>query len=123
MNSGSRFRPHPQAPQRDLLPGPGIVVVKDGSRTATAFTTEGPASVPALRTRVVEPVGAGDAFAAGFLTGVLRGETLTRALRLGHITAVSALQVTADHGPLPPPRETERLLSLRDEEWQSLTGR
>ncbi|MGW4763803.1 sugar kinase [Streptomyces pseudogriseolus] len=108
---------------RDLLPGPGIVVVKDGSRTATAFTPEGPATVPALRTRVVEPVGAGDAFAAGFLAGVLRGETLTRALRLGHITAVSALQVTADHGTLPPPRETERSLSLSDEEWQSLTGR
>ncbi|MFF5343505.1 sugar kinase [Streptomyces althioticus] len=106
-----------------LLPGPRVVVVKDGARTVTAFTPGGPTTVPALRTRVVEPVGAGDAFAAGFLTGVLRGETPTRAVRLGHITAASALQVTADHGPLPPPRETERLLGLPEEGWQSLTGR
>ncbi|BFO18818.1 hypothetical protein SHKM778_52060 [Streptomyces sp. KM77-8] len=57
--------------------------------------------MPALRTTVVEPVGAGDAFAAGFLAGLLRGTTVTRALRLGHLTAVSALKVTGDHGPLP----------------------
>ncbi|MGY1399254.1 sugar kinase [Streptomyces sp. SS10] len=108
---------------RGLLLCPRVVVVKDGARTATAFTSDGATTVPALRTRVVEPVGAGDAFAAGFLTGVLRGDTLTRALRLGHITAASALQVTADHGPLPPPQETARLLGLRKEEWRSLTGR
>ncbi|GAA2906853.1 sugar kinase [Streptomyces griseoincarnatus] len=108
---------------RGLLLCPRVVVVKDGARTATAFTSDGATTVPALRTRVVEPVGAGDAFAAGFLTGVLRGDTLTRALRLGHITAASALQVTADHGPLPPPQETARLLGLREEEWRSLTGR
>ncbi len=35
--------------------------------------------------------GAGDAFAAGFLAGLWRGTDLTRALRLGHITAASAL--------------------------------
>ncbi|NEC49933.1 sugar kinase [Actinospica acidiphila] len=108
---------------RGLLPGPRVVVVKDGARAATAFTSDGSATVPALRTRVVEPVGAGDAFAAGFLTGVLRGDTPARALRLGHITAASALRVTADHGPLPSPQETERLLGLPEEEWQSVTGR
>ncbi len=89
---------------RTLLPGAGTVVVKDGARSATAFTADGPTTVPALRTTVVEPVGAGDAFAAGFLAGLLRGEPLTRALRRGHITAVSALKVTGDHGPLPPRR-------------------
>ncbi|MBT3164487.1 sugar kinase [Streptomyces sp. Vc74B-19] len=106
---------------RTLLPGPGTVVVKDGARSATAFTADGPTTVPALRTRVVEPVGAGDAFAAGFLAGLLRGESLTRALRRGHITAVSALKVTGDHGPLPPPAETEHLLTLPDTAWRSLT--
>ncbi|MEU8713316.1 MULTISPECIES: sugar kinase [unclassified Streptomyces] len=103
---------------RDLLPGPRILVVKDGARAATAVTADGACTVPALRTTVVEPVGAGDAFAAGFLAGLLRGGSTVRALRLGHITAVSALKVTGDHGPLPDPARTERLLGLADADWE-----
>ncbi|MFF7135511.1 sugar kinase [Streptomyces sp. NPDC008196] len=104
---------------RELLPDPRIVVVKDGSREATAFTASDPVTVPALRTAVIEPVGAGDAFAAGFLAGLLRGETMLRCLRLGHVTAVSALRVTGDHGPLPPPPVIDRLLARTDREWQA----
>ncbi|MEU6195866.1 sugar kinase [Streptomyces sp. NPDC047061] len=103
---------------RDLLPGPRILVVKDGARAATAVTANGACTVPALRTAVVEPVGAGDAFAAGFLAGLLRAETLPRALRLGHLTAVSALKVTGDHGPLPEPPDIARLLELTDRDWR-----
>ncbi|WP_329309714.1 sugar kinase [Streptomyces sp. NBC_01262] len=103
---------------RELLPHPRIVVVKDGADSATAAVRNGEViAVPALRTLVVEPVGAGDAFAAGFLAGLLRGGTTTRALRLGHITAVSALKVTGDHGPLPDVRAVRRLLALSAEEW------
>ncbi|MFE0454975.1 sugar kinase [Streptomyces sp. NPDC058914] len=104
---------------RELLPGPRIVVVKDGSREATAFTASGAVTVPALRVAVVEPVGAGDAFAAGFLAGLLRGEPVNRALRMGHITAVSALKVTGDHGPLLPRRSVDQLLVLTDKEWEA----
>ncbi|WP_369227202.1 sugar kinase [Streptomyces sp. R39] len=103
---------------RDLLPGPRILVVKDGARAATVVTANGVCTVPALRTAVVEPVGAGDAFAAGFLAGLLRAETLTRALRLGHLTAVSALKVTGDHGPLPGRADVDRLLGLTDPDWR-----
>jgi 2-dehydro-3-deoxygluconokinase len=103
---------------RRLLKGPRILVVKDGGRAAHAFGEEGRGVVvPALRTPVVEPVGAGDAFAAGFLAGLLRGGDLRRALRLGHVTAASALRVTADHGPLPDTGEIERLLGLAEAEW------
>ncbi|WP_406327277.1 sugar kinase [Streptomyces sp. NBC_00203] len=105
---------------RELLGRPRILVVKDGAYAATAFSDEGVCTVPALRTTVVEPVGAGDAFAAGFLAGLLRGEEMRRALRLGHITAVSALGVTGDHGPLPDSERIERLLGLPDEEWLTL---
>lgn len=107
---------------RELLPGPRILVVKDGARAATAVTAAGVCTVPALRTAVLEPVGAGDAFAAGFLTGLLRGETPARSLRLGHITAVSALQVTGDHGPLPGAAEIERLLGLPAPDWARHRG-
>lgn len=102
---------------RALLPRPHILVVKDGANDATAFTEEGAHTVPTPRVTVVEAVGAGDAFAAGFLAGLLRGTTTTQALRLGHITAASALRVTGDHGPLPDPRQTEALLVLSAREW------
>ncbi|WP_051095060.1 PfkB family carbohydrate kinase [Streptomyces sp. LaPpAH-108] len=59
---------------RDLLPGPRILVVKDGSRAATAFTASETVTVPALRVTVAEPVGAVDVFAAGFFAGLLRGD-------------------------------------------------
>jgi len=102
---------------RRLLPRPGILVVKDGADSATAVTEDGTYTVPALPTSVVEPVGAGDAFAAGFLTGLLRGQGMTRALRLGHLTAVSALKVTGDHGPLLDTDTVTRLLGLSTQGW------
>ncbi|MGW0948554.1 sugar kinase [Streptomyces sp. NPDC002623] len=104
---------------RDLLSGPRVLVVKDGDRAATAFVGTAAHSVPALTVRVAEPVGAGDAFAAGFLSGLLRTLPVDRALRLGHLTAASALRVAADHGPLPEPALVEALLNADDETWRA----
>lgn len=106
---------------RDLLPGPRILVVKDGARAATAFVGPDAHSVPALTVRVVEPVGAGDAFAAGFLSGLLRQLPVERSLRLGHLTAASALRVAADHGPLPDPAVIAALLDADEETWRAAT--
>lgn len=103
---------------RALIPSPRILVVKDGSRAATAFFSGTHVSVPARPVAVVEPVGAGDAFAAGFLAGLLKGEPVTRCLRLGHVTAASALSVPGDHGPLPPKAELDGLLAASAEEWR-----
>jgi 2-dehydro-3-deoxygluconokinase len=102
---------------RALLPGPGTLVVKDGSRQATAFVGPATHTVRALTIQVVEPVGAGDAFAAGFLAGLRRYDDPVRALRLGHLTAASALRVTADHGPLPPANRMKELLAADEQTW------
>ncbi|MEW2549704.1 sugar kinase [Streptomyces sp. NPDC047002] len=102
---------------RALLPRPGTLVVKDGDRAATAYTPDGRHTVRAPRVDVVEPVGAGDAFAAGYLAGVLRGDGPVPALRRGHLTAASALRVTGDHGTLPPPDTTARLLAADPATW------
>ncbi|MFC8305931.1 sugar kinase [Streptomyces olivaceus] len=104
---------------RGLLGGPRVLVVKDGGRGATAFTDEGVCTVPAPAVEVVEPVGAGDAFAAGFLAGLWRGPGLTGALRLGHIAAASALTVVGDHGPLPEEAAIEALLARPDDDWNA----
>jgi 2-dehydro-3-deoxygluconokinase len=87
---------------RALLPAPGILVVKDGAVGAYSFGPAGPAFVPAPAVEVVEPVGAGDAYAAGYLYGVLHDLPETDRLRLGHLVAGAALRVTGDVGDLPP---------------------
>ncbi|MFJ8579905.1 sugar kinase [Micromonospora sp. NPDC093277] len=106
---------------RRLLPGPDLVVVKDGAVGATALPRTGAAAfVPALPAVVVEPVGAGDAFAAGFLSGLLRGLDLPGCLRLGHLTAVPALAASGDTAPPPDPVRTAHLLTLPAADWATL---
>jgi 2-dehydro-3-deoxygluconokinase len=106
---------------RRLLPAPSVLVVKQGPVGATAFTTDAELFVPSLEVDVVEPVGAGDAFAAGFLVGTRRGLPLKSRLRLGVIVAASALSVSSDVGPLPSAQTIEAMLGLDDEEWASAT--
>ncbi|MFD9871167.1 sugar kinase [Streptomyces niveus] len=106
---------------RALLPQPRVLVVKDGARAATAYVGPGTYTVRAPKVRVVEPVGAGDAFAGGFLASLTRDGDPVRALRLGHLTAASALRVTADHGPLMPPDRTRELLTAGETVWNTLS--
>ncbi len=103
---------------RALLPGPGTLVVKDGAHVATAVERDGTTTTePALRVEVVEPVGAGDAFAAGYLAGTLRGLGLRQRLRLAHLTAATTLVVDGDQSTPPPAERVETLLACSPEEW------
>lgn len=81
---------------RAVLDTPATLVVKNGAVGATAFTGEGCVFEPALHVDVVEPVGAGDAFAAGFLSGVLDGVSVPESLRRGHECGAIALSSTRD---------------------------
>ena len=104
---------------RTLLPGPRILVVKDGATAATAFHGQARVVEPARQVDVVEPVGAGDAFAAGFLAALLQGRPAGQCLRSGHLTAAAALRVTGDHGPLPAPEAFAELLIAPPDTWLS----
>lgn len=85
---------------RAHLPHCGLLVVKDGDVGATAYAGDAdPVFVPAPRVEVVEPVGAGDAFAAGFLAATLDGADLAERLSAGH---AAAARVLTTHGDLPP---------------------
>lgn len=81
---------------RDYLPDPGLLVVKDSDVGATEFDGEKTTFVPSVPTDVVEAVGAGDAFAAGYLAAYLRGLDAVSRLQAGHRQAVSVLQSTSD---------------------------
>jgi 2-dehydro-3-deoxygluconokinase len=101
------------------LPEPRILVVKQGAAGATVYDADAEAFVPALTMDVVEPVGAGDAFAGGFLTGLYRGLSPARAARLGVLAAGSALSAIGDVGALPPTDVVDELLDLDEAGWRA----
>lgn len=78
--------------------------------------------VPAPRVDVVSATGAGDAFAAGFLSATLRGLDATARLRHGHLMAAAALTAPGDlAGPRRPRRaHADRLAALDDAAWGTL---
>lgn len=83
---------------RDLLPSATEVIVKDGPREAVALTPAGRASAAPLRADVVDVIGAGDAFAAGYLASRMRGRDPGHALRAGHAVAAAVIASPTDHG-------------------------
>ncbi|GAB3600486.1 sugar kinase [Microbacterium tumbae] len=86
---------------RALLPRCPLLVVKDGAVGATAFEGDAePMFVPAPVVDVVEPVGAGDAYASGFLSATLRGLPLAERLSAGHAAAARVLAIAADMPPI-----------------------
>jgi 2-dehydro-3-deoxygluconokinase len=95
------------------------VVVKDGAVGAHSLAA-GQVFVPAPKVTVVEVVGAGDAFAAGYLAGVLAGDDETARLRLGHLVAASTLRVRSDHARLPSRAWLRQRVGLPADEWARL---
>jgi 2-dehydro-3-deoxygluconokinase len=63
--------------------------------------------------RVVDTVGAGDAFCAGFLSGVLSGDSLVEAVRLGNLLGALCVQTEGDWEGLPTRNEVEQALGRR----------
>lgn len=104
---------------RRLLPGPASLVVKHGADGATLLEGASSHFEPALKVEVVEPVGAGDAFAAGFLAATLAGETPSVRLRAGHLQAASALLTAEDVGDPLPDDVTDPLLHADPQTWAS----
>ncbi|MFF2521770.1 sugar kinase [Streptomyces liangshanensis] len=112
---------------RAALPEPRTLVVKRGSVGATVLTREASdgeqdtvTDMPALHVDVVAPVGAGDAFAAGFLSATLRGLPAAARLRHGHLMAAATLTVPGDLGTPPTRADADRLAGLDARAWGRL---
>lgn len=73
--------------------GPATVVLKLGERGALARSGTGRARASAVRVEVVDTVGAGDAFVAGYLAELIHGRSLTECLE----TAVAAGAAVCRH--------------------------
>ncbi|MFG3286243.1 sugar kinase [Streptomyces sp. NPDC048111] len=114
---------------RAALPEPEVLVVKRGAAGATVFAREdgrtgGAAGAgcraPSPRVDVVAPVGAGDAFAAGFLSATLRGLAVRDRIRHGHLMAAAVLTVPGDLTRPPARAHADRLVALDDTAWGRL---
>ncbi|MFI7129643.1 carbohydrate kinase family protein [Nonomuraea sp. NPDC050153] len=70
-----------------LADGPRGVLVTLGAAGSLVVTPEGAETVPALKVDVADTTGCGDAYCAGFLTGLLHGQDVLTAARWGTAAA------------------------------------
>src|SRR5690554_499156 len=82
---------------RALLHAPDRLVIKDSDVGATEYSPDGETFVAALKVEVLEAVGAGDAFAAGYLGAALDGLDATGRLTGGHQRAALVLRSMSDY--------------------------
>lgn len=81
--------------------GPGGTVIKLGAEGAFALLDGVPYRQPAVPVRAHDSVGAGDAFAAGYLAELLAGEPPERRLRTAAVLGAFAVSTTGDWEGLP----------------------
>lgn len=88
--------------------------VKDGANGAWISDGKTAEKLPPFEARCVDPVGAGDAFDAGFVAGLLEGRPLHDCGRMGGIMGAMAVQTTGDTEGLPSREELLRCLEGRE---------
>ncbi|MFD5000844.1 sugar kinase [Streptomyces buecherae] len=108
-------RPADEAAADLVKEGARAVVIKRADHSATAYTGAGRWDQSAFAVPVVDPVGAGDAFAAGYLSGWLRGLPEQAALAEAACVAALAIQSPTDTAGLPSPAVRDRALAAYTE--------
>ncbi len=101
--------PRAQA-ERLLELGAGTVIVTLGERGVVAGSADGVIELPAPRVEVVEPSGAGDAFAAGLVYGLLEGWAFPRCLEFAGMLGASACTRLGCTAGLPTRAEADAFL-------------
>jgi 2-dehydro-3-deoxygluconokinase len=76
--------------------GVGTLIVKRGADGASAYTDGQVVHAPAVTVSVRDTIGAGDAFSAGYLSGVLDGLEPAEALARGTVTGAFAVAAVGD---------------------------
>ena len=89
--------------------GPRLAVVKRGAEGAVAWDDGCKRVVPPHRTQVLDPTGAGDAFAAGLLADLARGRTAEEALETAAAVAAVGVACQGDWEGLPTRAELDQL--------------
>jgi len=85
--------------------GVKIAGVKLGDKGSAVMSDEGFFRLPAYQVKCVDTLGAGDAFMAGLLAGMLLGYTPSRAARLGNAVAAHCVQAVGATTGIKPLKE------------------
>jgi len=96
-----------------LNTGPSVIVLKRGSEGVVVITKEKGVAVGSYEVQVADSTGAGDAFAAGFITGVLDGASWTEAAALGNAVAAMKCTKMGAQAGLPTRAELEEFVRAR----------
>lgn len=97
--------------------GPSLVVIKVGEKGAHYFTTDENKVVPGFKVdTVIDPVGAGDGFAAGFVSGLLDEITIEEAVMRGNAVGAIVTQVNGDVEGLPERADIETFMNSSSED-------
>lgn len=92
--------------------GAKLVVIKLGEAGACAITDKGVEYVPGYNVQqVVDPIGAGDAFAAGFITGLLDKLSLNESVQRANAFGALATQVKGDFEGLPEREQLSQFMN------------
>lgn len=111
--------PEPEAVAALAARGVRYVAVKRGSRGATLHTDGNRIDVAALAVTAVDPIGAGDAFSAGLLSGLLDGLSPEACLRRAVTSGAFAVSTWGDWEGAP----TRAELALLDSQTAGTTVR
>jgi 5-dehydro-2-deoxygluconokinase len=82
--------------------GPELLIVKRGSKGATIYFKDGRVQdVPGFPVEILNVLGAGDAFASGFIYGYLQGWDIYKACRLGNASGAWVVQKSGCANAMP----------------------
>jgi 2-dehydro-3-deoxygluconokinase len=91
---------------------PGVSIVKGKDAKTFIVEKDRISSVPFFKVEnVVDPIGAGDGFCAGFLTGVLKGYSFEEAVQLANLVGSFVIQMEGDWEGLPAWDQVEAVLT------------
>lgn len=100
-----------------LQQGAEAVIIKVGAKGAYYFTENEGKLVPGFPvTTVIDPVGAGDGFAAGVISGLLDGLSIEKAVERGNAVGAIATQIEGDFESLPDRGELNRFFHSSEDD-------
>lgn len=89
-----------------------VSIVKGGDNVTYIVENGNVSSVPYFRVdRVIDTVGAGDGFCAGFLVGLLKGYSHHEAVRIGNLCGAMVIQAAGDWEGLPTWAQVQAVLN------------
>lgn len=89
------------------------VIITRGARGSEVYSTKGQERVSAIKTQAEDTTGAGDAFAAGYLSSILKGKGRSKSLKWGNAVAACCVQRKGGMSSLPAREEVKKMLKSR----------